>query len=413
MDGSELPLTVFGQKSNYCEATKAIWIKRLTYSDSLDSWGFIRNVCFGKYYPSEEREAFKDTHSLQFLYTAVTPGENVTAVGLLNGEQIVYYDSNIKKMIPKTEWLQKISTDDTNYWNRETERVKDHQYQLQDIVTTMKILNQAEGDHTLQWMFGCGLDNGTIRGYSQYRYDGEDFMSLDLNWNQELGNGNWIAANEKAGIFIKEWNHKGENAIYWMNYLKTECIDQLKKFVPHGRETLESKVHSETPVCQKLSPFPELVCNATGVFPKPVMISWMKDGEDMHEDVELRMSLINQDGSFQMRSIMKVSVEELQKHNYTCVIQHSSLGKELVPNVNKHRTRRGSGGGSDRRHVGVIVPAVVTLLVLVAFVGMFIWKKIKSSGAENPLEVQRNGTEIHPLNTPLTFQSKPGREPPH
>ncbi|XP_047663625.1 class I histocompatibility antigen, Gogo-B*0103 alpha chain-like isoform X1 [Tachysurus fulvidraco] len=240
-------------------------------------------------------------------------------------------------MIPKTEWLQKISTDDKNDWNRETERVKDHQYQLQDIVTTVtKRLNQAEGDHTLQWMFGCGLDNGTIRGYSQYRYDGEDFMSLDLNWNQE--HGTWIAANEKAELFIKEWNYK-EHAIDWMNYLKTECIDRLKKFVPHGRETLESKVHPKMPVCQKRSPFPELVCDATGVFPKPVMISWRKDGEDevVNEDVELRMSFINQDGSFQMRSIMKVSAEDLQKHDYTCVIRHSSFGKELMPNVNKKK----------------------------------------------------------------------------
>ncbi|XP_047664299.1 antigen-presenting glycoprotein CD1d2-like [Tachysurus fulvidraco] len=160
------------------------------------------------------------------------------------------------------------------------------------------------------------------------------------------------------------------------------------------------------PVCHKRSPFPELVCNATGVFPKPVMISWRKDGEDeaVNEDVELRMSFINQDGSFQMRSIMKVSAEDLQKHNYTCVIQHSTFGKELMPNVNKRRTRRdvgsciGSGGGPDGGNVGIIVPVVITLFVLVAIVGMFIWKKIKNPGAENPREVQWNRTEIHPLN---------------
>ncbi|KAK3538387.1 hypothetical protein QTP86_001573, partial [Hemibagrus guttatus] len=54
-----------------------------------------------------------DTHSLQYLYTAV---------GLVAGEQIVHYESNIKKMIPNTEWIQKISADDSDYWNRETER---------------------------------------------------------------------------------------------------------------------------------------------------------------------------------------------------------------------------------------------------------------------------------------------------
>ncbi|GAA6090326.1 BOLA class I histocompatibility antigen, alpha chain BL3-7-like isoform X2, partial [Tachysurus ichikawai] len=67
-------------------------------------------------------------------------------------------------------------------------------------------------------------------------------------------------------------------------------------------------------VFHKHSPSPEVVCHATGFFPKAVMISWRKDGEDVHEDVELRETLPNQDGSFQKRSILKVPAEELQKH---------------------------------------------------------------------------------------------------
>ncbi|XP_047674228.1 class I histocompatibility antigen, Gogo-B*0103 alpha chain-like isoform X2 [Tachysurus fulvidraco] len=323
-------------------------------------------------------------------------------------------------MIYKTEWI-KITADDKDYWNRQTEH---HRYQLQNTVdTVMKSLNQTEGDHTLQWMFGCGLDNGTVRGYSQYRYDGEDFISLYLNWCQELGCRTWTAANEKAEIFINKWDPKGEKARYWMDYLQFNCIDQLQKFVNHSRETLERKVHSEMSVFQKHSPSPEVMCHATGFFPKAVMISWRKDGEDVHDNVEHRVSLINQDGSFQKRSFLNVSAEDLQKHNYTCVIQHSSLEKELVLNVNKQSNTNGSGsdggsdegsgGGSGRGNIGIIVAAVVTLLVLVAVVGVFIWKK-RSSGAENPHEVQQNGTEMHPLNTPHSdVKSKPGSKPPH
>ncbi|KAK3538379.1 hypothetical protein QTP86_001406, partial [Hemibagrus guttatus] len=88
-------------------------------------------------------------------------------------------------------------------------------------------------------------------------------------------------------------------------------------------------------VIQKHSPSPEVVCHATAFFPKEVMISWRKDGEDVNEDVELRETLPNQDGSFQKRSILKVPAEELQKHTYTCVIQHSSLKEELVLEVPK------------------------------------------------------------------------------
>ena len=58
MGGSEVLFAVFGQKRNICEASKAFLIKTLTYSSSLNSWGFLQAFCFGKYYPSEEREAF-------------------------------------------------------------------------------------------------------------------------------------------------------------------------------------------------------------------------------------------------------------------------------------------------------------------------------------------------------------------
>ncbi|XP_058231027.1 BOLA class I histocompatibility antigen, alpha chain BL3-6-like isoform X2 [Hemibagrus wyckioides] len=335
-------------------------------------------------------ERVDNTHSLQFFYTAVTPGINFpefTAVGLVDGEQFVYYDRNIRKMIPKTEWIQKISADDPDYWNRKTEYLQDHQ----DImVTVMKNLNQDEGNHTLQWMLGCGLDNGIIRGYSQYRYDGEDFISLDLNWNLGHGHESWTPANDKAKNFLMEWDPKGEKAKYWKEYLSYDCIDQLNKFVLYSKETMKRKVPPTASVFQKHSPSPEVVCNATGFFPEVVNITWRKDGEDVNEDVELRETFPNQDGSFQKRSILKVPAEDLQKHTYTCVIQHSSLKEELVLEVPK-------GRGSVGTPIGIIIGAV-TLIAVVA--GVFILKKKKVSGAEQSHEVQQKGTEINPLNTP-------------
>ncbi|KAL7827678.1 hypothetical protein SRHO_G00333960 [Serrasalmus rhombeus] len=39
------------------------------------------------------------------------------------------------------------------------------------------------------------------------------------------------------------------------------------------------------------------------------------------------------DGTFQKRSVLTVSPEELNRHNYTCIIQHSSLEEEMVLQV--------------------------------------------------------------------------------
>ncbi|KAF7687702.1 hypothetical protein HF521_014930 [Silurus meridionalis] len=97
----------------------------------------------------------------------------------------------------------------------------------------------------------------------------------------------------------------------------------------------------ETSVFQKRSFPPEVVCHATGFYPKALLISWQEDGQNVLEDVELRETLPNQDGSFQKRSILKVSAEELQKHTYTCVIEHSSLEKDLVLPVSERRILRG------------------------------------------------------------------------
>ncbi|KAK3514333.1 hypothetical protein QTP70_014448 [Hemibagrus guttatus] len=226
-----------------------------------------------------------DTHSLQYLYTARI---KFTAVGLLDGEQFVYYDSNIRKMIPRTEWIKKISADDPDYWNRETEKQlrKQHTF-IFYLESVMKSFNQTEDPPT-------------------------------------------------ASVFLKH------------------------------------------------SPSPEVVCHATGFFPKAVNISWRRDREDVNEDVELRETLPNQDGSFQKRSILKVPAEELQKHNYTCVIQHSSLEEELVLPVNITNPDKSKYAGSDAGSGGgvmaIIVGVVLSLVVLVAVVaGIMVWKK-KNSG---------------------------------
>ncbi|KAL7839181.1 hypothetical protein SRHO_G00258390 [Serrasalmus rhombeus] len=308
------------------------------------------------------------SHSLRYFYTGVS-GINFpefTVVGLVDEVQTEYYDSNIRKMIPKTEWMEKNKGED--FWNRETNNIVRAQEDFKTYVSNlMERLNQTEGVQTVQRMYGCELhDDGTKTGYFQFGYDGEDWLSFDLNTVT------FTAANAKAVINKHSWDtwSTTSQAQYVKYYLETECIDWLQDFVGHGRFILERKVSPEMSLFQKDSSSP-VVCHATGFFPKAVMISWQKDGEDLHEDVELRETLPNLDDTFQKRSVLSVSPEELDKHDYTCIIQHSSLEKEVVLKMSDLRVL--SGGGS----VGIIVSAVmvVLLFVVIVFVGVFIWKK--------------------------------------
>ncbi|XP_047674544.1 BOLA class I histocompatibility antigen, alpha chain BL3-7-like [Tachysurus fulvidraco] len=323
------------------------------------------------------------THSMQYFITAVTPGTNFpefTIVGLVNGGQFVYYDSNIMKMIPKTEWIDVMGED---YWNREAQKQQQSQETFKaDVSTVMQRFNQTTGVHTVQVIYGCELDDdGTVRGYRQDGYDGEDFISFDLKTLT------WTAAKPQAVITKNKWDNDSGYNVARKNYLENECIEWLKQYMSYGRETLERKVPPTVSLFQKHSPSPEVVCHATGFFPKAVMISWRKDGEDMHEDVDLRETSPNQDGSFQKRSILKVPAEELQKHKYSCVIQHSSLEKELVLNVSERQILK--GGGS----MVIIIGVVVALIVLVAVVaGIMVWKKKNSGFKRAPASEESSST---------------------
>ncbi|KAM9446952.1 H-2 class I histocompatibility antigen, Q7 alpha chain-like isoform 1-T1 [Clarias gariepinus] len=321
------------------------------------------------------------THSLQYLYTAVTPGINFPefmVVGLVDGQEFEYYDSDIRELIPKTKWMLKVIEENPETWNSHTQFQFWQKSFKNGLNMLLNFFNHSTGVHTLQWIFGCELDDdGTNRGHAQLGFDGENFLNFDLK------NTTWIPDKLGAEISQQIWDYIDSFATEGRKiYLSTICIKRMKLYVSYGRETLEKKVCPEVSVFQKHSSSPEVVCHVTGFFPKAVMITWHKDREDVHEDVELRQTLPNQDGSFQKRSILKVPAEELQKHNYTCMVQHSSLEKELVLHVS--RIMRVCcvliDGGSGGAPIAIITAVVAALIALVAVVaGIVVWKR-KNSG---------------------------------
>ncbi|XP_049326224.1 H-2 class I histocompatibility antigen, Q9 alpha chain-like [Astyanax mexicanus] len=330
-----------------------------------------------------------ETHSLRYVYTAVTPGINLpefTNVGQVDGEPFVYYDSDSRNFVPKTEWIKKIVGYEAGYFDRETQNHHGYQETFKvSVQNVMQRFNQTKGVHTWQNMYGCEMDDdGTKRGYDQFGYDGEDFVSLDLNTLT------WTAPTPQAVITKQKWE-KSAWAVQDKAYLMTQCIEWLQKYVGYGRSTLMRKVSPEVDLFSSDSSSP-VVCHATGFFPKAVMISWQKNGEELNEDVELRETLTNQDGTFQKRSILTLSPEELKNNKYTCVVQHSSLEKELVLKVSDRRVL--SGGVPLGVIAGVVVAA---LIVLIACVGFVIWKKKKSD--EKPVFTLVSGNPKAPSET--------------
>ena len=82
-------------------------------------------------------------------------------------------------------------------------------------------------------MYGCdvGPDGRLLRGFSQYGYDGRDYIAL----NEDLRS--WTAADTAAQITKRKWEAAGV-AEEQRNYLEGRCMEWLRRYLEHGKDTL-------------------------------------------------------------------------------------------------------------------------------------------------------------------------------
>lgn len=313
------------------------------------------------------------THTLQYFYTATSGIENFPefmTAGLVDGQQIDYYDSVIRKAVQKAEWIS--GAVDPDYWNRNTQTYAGNEAPFKNNIDIAKSrFNQTGGVHTVQLMYGCEVDDdGSTRGYWQYGYDGEDFLSLDKTTLT------WTAAKDQAVITKHKWDADKANQQYRKAYLENECIEWVKKYVGYGKDTLERKDAPEVFLLQK-DPSSPVLCQATGFYPSNIMMTWQKNKEDHHEDVEVSTTLPNADGTFQKTTTLSVKPEEWKnnKEAYRCVVQHVGAAKDIVVTVKDIRTNPGSDNT-----IAIIVGCLAAVVVLAAIVGLILWKRSNGYG---------------------------------
>ncbi|MBN3305254.1 HMR1 protein, partial [Amia calva] len=268
------------------------------------------------------------THSLRYFYTAISGVSGLpefSIVGQVDGQPFVYYDSNTQRMVPKTSWMER--SDRPQYWENQIGAAHNAHLILQEgLVTVMQHFNHSAGVHTLQWMYGCDWDekNNRTDGFEQWGYDGRYFISFDLRSQS------WIAPVPQAFLIKLKWQANKAQNEYKQKYYTQDCIKSLWTYVDYGRNLLETKVPPEVYVIQK-SAGPhttELSCLATGFSSQDVVLSWQRDGQELHEGVESGELLSNGNGTYQVRKSVRVSPEDLEGHTYTCHVDH--LGEEIV-----------------------------------------------------------------------------------
>ncbi|TRZ03962.1 hypothetical protein DNTS_014948 [Danionella cerebrum] len=203
-----------------------------------------------------------------------------------------------------------------DYWDRESLNAN-HQHKIyqNNIQVAKERFNQSQGVHTFQQMYGCQWDDetGATDAFREFGYDGEDFVSLDL---KEM---RYFTSVPQGLPTVQKWNKDRVAIAIEKNYFSTECIDSLKQYLKFGKSSLQRTAPPEVSVLQKSS---SVSCHATGFYPSGVTITWKKNGDEHHEDVDLGQLLPNADGTFQKTSTLRVSSEELKNNKFSCEVEH-------------------------------------------------------------------------------------------
>ncbi|XP_059205128.1 class I histocompatibility antigen, F10 alpha chain-like [Centropristis striata] len=347
------------------------------------------------------------THSLQYFFTASSQVPNFpefVVVGYVDEIEMVHYDSNSRKAEPKQDWMIEATAGDHQYWQRNTGNFMGSQQVFKaNIEVAKQRFNQTGGVHILQRMYGCEWDDetGEVKGYDQEAFDGEDFLSFDLKTET------WVAPKQQAFITKQKWDHNEAQVSYYKNYLTQICPEWLKKYVNFGRSSLLRKDLPSVSLLQK-TPSSPVSCHATGFYPDGAMMFWRKDGEELHEDVELGEILPNHDGSFQMSVDLDLSsVKPEDWTRYECVFQLVDVKEHIFTRLEEVKIRTNREKPTDM--TAIIIAAVVALaltLILIAVIGFIIYKKKKDTFPE---EKKTPPSDTSSIGT-LTSQSDSDRE---
>ncbi|XP_028249194.1 major histocompatibility complex class I-related gene protein-like isoform X2 [Parambassis ranga] len=312
-------------------------------------------------------------HTLRYFLTGssgVSAFPEFMGVMMVNDIQVAYCGGNT--FGPKQDWGQTIVEKDPEQvqWYRYG-CYEDKPYFFKEMISSLKQrFNQSEGVHILQFMSGCKWDDttGQVTGYMQYGYDGEDFITLDLNTLT------WIAPTPKAVITKQRWDTERGRNQYNERFIAQTCPQWLKTTLQYGEKTLLRTDRPSVSLLQK-TPSSAVSCHATGFYPDRALMFWSKDGEEIHEGVEHGEMLPNHDGTFQMSVDLTVSSAE-DWRRYHCVFQFDGTEDRIITKLDQAAIR--TNRVKPQTLTVLIIPAVVCVgLVVMAASGYMVYQRRK------------------------------------
>ncbi|XP_066437468.1 class I histocompatibility antigen, F10 alpha chain-like isoform X2 [Eleutherodactylus coqui] len=268
---------------------------------------------------------YGDSHSLRYCYMGVwAPGTGIPEffkVGYVDDRQTWVYSSDTGRAVPVAPWMKEVP----EYWEAESKISKGEETLFKyEIKIFMNRFNHTEGLHFVQVITGCELrDDGSTTGYEQFRYDGREYMYLDVQA------ATYIPTMAEAQITTERWN--SPDVRMWEGtkyYLEKVCIPNLKGYMESGRQDLERRVQPGVKVMGwESGEITKLHCLVYGFYPRAVDVKWIKNRTDEVPTYQTTHVLPNPDGTYQIRVTAEVIPQE--GDSYSCYVDHSSLEKPL------------------------------------------------------------------------------------
>ncbi|XP_074542711.1 major histocompatibility complex class I-related protein 1-like [Halichoeres trimaculatus] len=336
-----------------------------------------------------------EKHSLRFFcagFSGIPNFPDFVRTMEVDEIQALYYDSK-KRFEPKQEWVETLMQTDPDH----VDWYKDRCFEIQPnrfkawINSFMKSFKQTEGVHILQMISGCEWDDetGEVDGFLKYGYDGEDFISFDVNTLT------WIALKPEAVPTKLSWNADISRIHFNKQQFLKVYPGRLKKYVDIAKSSLMRKVVPSVSLLQK-SPSSPVTCHATGFFPDRAVMFWRRDGEELQEDVDHGEILPNHDGTFQMSvDLLKPPAEDWR--SYECVFQLSGVKEDIISKLHKDVIRTNHEDPTDAA-VGVGVSLLLLLLLVAAGVGFVFYRQRKDTKTrtESPETLNPETTSMNP-----------------
>ncbi|CAI5768682.1 H-2 class I histocompatibility antigen, Q9 alpha chain-like [Podarcis lilfordi] len=313
------------------------------------------------------------SHSLRYFHTAMSePGQGLPqfiAVGYVDDQQYVQYDSDTKEALPRVPWIRKVEKEDPQYWNWNTQIAQGAELVFREnLEIAMNRYNQSGGIHTYQHMYGCELSSdGRKGGYYQYGYDGRDFIAFD---KETL---TWTAAQTEAQVSKRKWDPDLAGNQGRKHYLEEVCIEWLQRYLEYGKETLQRTEAPVVKVTRKADydGLETLVCQVHGFYPKEIEANWVKDGEVWQEGTLRGLVAPNSDRTYYV--LLSVQIDPEERERFRCRVEHDSLEKPLDVAWEKEPV-----------NLGLIVGAILGVMAAILLVSgiIFTIKKLRKSAYE-------------------------------